>query len=243
MAGPSLWACTHVRTRAYIRGLRSLRQSINTHDATGEAGRRVRVSQRITPPLSLHLSPFVNPASLRFSSSSSTSVIVPVVTPCLFSAKNPEEFAWQENLWPQVGVSKKWGSVNKTKRPVTPSQQAAWWSGDSELFRRAGWFRSWAIMLPIFRPYRLNSPIRLMTSMSWDVSLAMFLSQRSLMCFISSINLKGSTVPTCSLASDSRFTLCALLAFRFWALILNLQNSVGKQTWKAEFAGHLFQKR
>lgn len=192
MAGPSLWACTHVRTRAYIRGLRSLRQSINTHDATGEAGRRVRVSQRITPPLSLHLSPFVNPASLRFSSSSSTSVIVPVVTPCLFSAKkSPEEFAWQENLWPQVGVrrvSKKWGSVNKSKRPVTPSQQAAWWSGDSELFQRAGWFGSWAIMLTIWPIFKgLKSQIRLMTSMSWDISLAMFLLQRSPMCFISSI--------------------------------------------------------
>lgn len=54
--GPSLRACTHVRTRAYIRGLRSLRQSINTHNATGEAGRRVRVSQRITPPLPLRQS-------------------------------------------------------------------------------------------------------------------------------------------------------------------------------------------
>lgn len=89
-AGPSLWVCTHVCTRAYIRGLRSLRHGKNTHDATGEAGRRVRVSQSITPLLSLHLSPYVSPASLLLSSSSnSTTVVVPVVMPCLFSKRNP----------------------------------------------------------------------------------------------------------------------------------------------------------
>lgn len=68
------------------------------------------MSQRITPLLSLHLSPFVSPGSLLLSSSSSsTTVIVPVVTPCLFSEKNPEE-----KLRPPVGVrrlSKKTGEA------------------------------------------------------------------------------------------------------------------------------------
>lgn len=133
--GPSLWACTHVRTRAYIRGLRSLRQSINTHDATGEAGRRVRVSQRFTPPLSLHLFPFVSPASLLvflllrlYICNCSRSYAGP------FSPrKTQRSIAWQEKLWPPVGVrrdsqkkkKKKRASVNKTRQPVTPSQKAA----------------------------------------------------------------------------------------------------------------------
>lgn len=90
-AGPSLWVCTHACTRAYIRGLRSLRHSKNTHNATGEAGRRVRVSHSITPLLSLHLSPFVSPTSLLLSfSSSSTTVVVPVAMPCLFSKKKTQ---------------------------------------------------------------------------------------------------------------------------------------------------------
>lgn len=103
--------CVHMCTGAYIRGVHSLRQSINTHNASGEAGRRVRVIQRITPLLSLHLSPFVSPAFLLLSSSSSssTTVTVAVVTLCLFSEKNPEE-----KLRPPVGMkrlSKKTGEA------------------------------------------------------------------------------------------------------------------------------------
>ena len=90
-----------VCVRAYIRGLNNLRQSINTHDAAGEAGRRVRVSQHthITPPLSL--SPFyqsILSSSSLFSSSSSTSIIFHAVAGCLFHGKNTEDFTWQANF-------------------------------------------------------------------------------------------------------------------------------------------------
>lgn len=117
--------CTHVCTRAYIRGLRSLRQSINTHDATGEAGRRVRVSQRITPLLSLHLSPFQSSISPSF-------LLLQLDNNCNCSRSYAASFLREKprgktltSGWRKMLFYKTRGSVNKTRQPIGPSQRAA----------------------------------------------------------------------------------------------------------------------
>lgn len=91
---PHLIVCTHVHARAYIRGLNSLRQCINTHDAAGEEGRKVRVSQHITPPLS----PSLPSVHLFFS----LFLLQLYMCNCFcyhvsFRRENTEDFTWQAN--------------------------------------------------------------------------------------------------------------------------------------------------
>lgn len=80
--------------RAYIKGLKCLRQCINTHEAACGAERRVRVSQHthITPPLSLSL-PSINPSSLPLT----LHLLFFMWLKCLFMRKTRRDFAWQAN--------------------------------------------------------------------------------------------------------------------------------------------------
>lgn len=98
-------ACVCVCARAYIRGLNSLRWYINIHDADGEAGRRVSVSQHthITPPLSL--SPFHQSFLLLLSSPPpALHLSFFMLLLCVFSWGKHRGFYLAGKLWPPVGV-------------------------------------------------------------------------------------------------------------------------------------------
>lgn len=117
----------------YKGEVNSLRQCINTHDAAGGAGRRVRVSQHthITPPLSL--SPFrqsIRSSSPLYSSSS----ISPAIIFHLVTQKQRISLGKRKCDLGLVMLIKTSRGVNKVKQSIRLSQQDPFTSAFTQRF-------------------------------------------------------------------------------------------------------------